>query len=261
MAKKYISENIAYSTIKQLTERRGDYGFDAPYVPIGLGAAGFVGLLLGALLRWIFQKPVPGTVFFVYGIFMLLSSAYYVYTTRRGKFLSWAQLLAELQLKGDEQVIDLGCGRGAVLLMAASLLPEGKAYGVDLWRSQDQSGNAPDTTLHNARLERVVERVELRTADMRRLPFAENAFDVVLSSLAIHNIPEAAGRLQVIDEAVRVLKPGGKLYLVDIHGTQSYASRLRELGMAEVMCHMLDWHFWFGGPWVAARLVKAYKPA
>lgn len=123
MAKKNAPENIAYCTIKQLTERRGDYGFDAPYVSISLGAAGICGLLLGALLRWVFQKPVPGTGFLVYGTFMLLSSAYYVYTTRRGKFLSWAQLLAELQLKGDEQVIDLGCGRGAVLLMAASLLP------------------------------------------------------------------------------------------------------------------------------------------
>ena len=261
MSKKNAPKNAAYCTIKQLTERRGDYGFDAPYVPISLGVAGIVGLLLGALFRWAFQTLVPGTVFLVYGTFMLLSSAYYVYTTRRGKFLSWAQLLTELRLKGDEQIVDLGCGRGAVLLMAASLLPLGKAYGVDLWRSQDQSGNAPDTTLHNARLEGVIERVELRTADMRRLPFAENAFDVVLSSLAIHNIPDAASRLQVIDEAVRVLKPGGKLFIVDIHGTQSYANRLRELGMANVMCHMLDWHFWYGGPWVAARLVKAYKPA
>jgi arsenite methyltransferase len=42
----------------------------------------------------------------------------------------------------DEQILDMGCGRGAVLLMAASFLNEGKATGVDIWSTSDQSGNA-----------------------------------------------------------------------------------------------------------------------
>jgi arsenite methyltransferase len=261
MSKRTILEDNADLTSKQLARHRGDYGFDAPFFPLSLAATGVVSLLLGGLLTWIWRKLVPGIACLVFGVFTLLSAGSYVYTTRQGKFYSWARLLAELQLKGDERVIDLGCGRGAVLLMAARLLPQGKVYGVDVWQSQDQSGNALATTQRNAGLEGVAERVELHTADMRHLPFADNTFDVVLSSLAIHNIPDAAGRLQAINEAVRVLKPGGKLLVVDIHYViPSYVSRLQALDMTEVTSHMLDWRFWYGGPWVAAKLVKAYKP-
>jgi arsenite methyltransferase len=262
MPKKTVLEDNADLITKQLTRHRGDYGFDAPFVPISLGTTGIPSLIFGGLLTWMFRKLVPGIACLVSGIFTLLSAGSYAYTTHRGKFQAWARPLAELQLQGDEQVIDLGCRRGAALLMAARLLPLGKVYDVDLWQSHDQSGNAPEATLHNAELEGVAERVELHTADMRSLPFADNSFDVVLSSLAIHDIPDAADRLQAINEAARVLKLGGRLLIVDIHYVvPEYVSRLRALGMAEVTCRTLDWHFWYGGPWVAARLVKAYKPA
>ncbi|GHO48243.1 class I SAM-dependent methyltransferase [Ktedonospora formicarum] len=185
----------------------------------------------------------------------------YNYTTRSGKFQVWAGILSGIQLRGDEQVLDLGCGRGAVLLMAAKLLPTGKATGIDLWKTNDQSGNAMEVTTRNAELEGVAERVELHTADMQKLPFADNTFDVILSSLAIHNIPEAAGRSHAIDEAVRVLKPGGKLRIADFRNTQAYERRLQELGMLDVKHQTLDWRFWYGSPWTATKLVSARKPA
>jgi ubiquinone/menaquinone biosynthesis C-methylase UbiE len=145
--------------------------------------------------------------------------------------------------------------------MAAELLPEGQAVGVDLWSTRDQSGNSMDATRRNAECEGVADRVELRTADMRDLPFADGTFDVVLSSLAIHNIPTGGGRLKAIDEAVRVLRPGGVLCIVDIQATANYAQRLQELGVGEIERHGLGWRFWYGGPWMAASLVHAVKPA
>jgi ubiquinone/menaquinone biosynthesis C-methylase UbiE len=83
---------------------------------------------------------------------------------------------------------------------------------------------------------------------------------VVLSSLAIHNITSGHGRTRAIDEAVRVLKPGGRLAIADIVATGSYAARLRELGMRDVQRRRLDWRFWYGGPWTATALVTAQKP-
>src|SRR5947209_458016 len=72
--------------------------------------------------------------------------------------------------------------------MVANLLPRGKAIGVDLWKSGDQSGNALSTTERNTELEGVAERVELHTADMRKLPFADNSF-ARLCTFLLNNRP------------------------------------------------------------------------
>lgn len=242
-----------------LARRRGDYGFDAPYVPIMLGTIGLIFTIIG-IIALLASSLFAALFCLVYGILMLLSSASYVYTTRVGKFRAWANILSQLRLRGDEQALDMGCGRGAILLMVASLLPRGKAVGVDLWKSSDQSGNALSTTEQNAKLEGVADRVELHTADMRKLPFADNSFDLILSSLAIHNIPEEAGRDSAIDEAIRVVKHGGRIVIADFRKVQRYEQRLREKGMANVTHRTLDWHFWYGGPWTATKLVTASKP-
>jgi len=226
-----------------------------------LGGIGVIFLVVGILWTWVAPVLVIGVIGLIYGGFFLLSTASYLYTTRVGKFEVWAQLLDELKLQGDEHILDLGCGRGAVLLMAAGLLSTGKAVGVDLWQKRDQSGNAMTVTARNAQSEGVAGRVELLTADMRVLPFADKSFDVVLSSLAIHNIADADGREHAIDEAVRMLKPGGRLIIVDIGNTRRYAQRLQQLDLEEVQHRRLDWRLWFGGPWGVARLVSARQVA
>jgi ubiquinone/menaquinone biosynthesis C-methylase UbiE len=133
--------------------------------------------------------------------------------------------------------------------------------GIDLWKTSDQSGNALEVTRRNAEVEGVADRVDLRTGDVRALPFEAESFDVVLSSLAIHNVPDAAGRAKAIDEAVRVLRRGGRIVIVDINATREYEARLRERGLVEVHRRALGPRLWFGGPWVAASLVEARKPA
>jgi ubiquinone/menaquinone biosynthesis C-methylase UbiE len=192
---------------------------------------------------------------------MLLSAAVYVFTTRWGKFVVWEALLRGLDLRGDERVLDMGSGRGAVLLMAAKLLPRGRAVGIDLWKSVDQSGNTMDAARLNAEREGVGDRVDLRTGDMTRMPFQDGSFDVVLSALAIHNIKDPQARRHAIDEAARVLRPGGRLVISDIQATPEYADRLRELGLSDVRSQGLGWRYWYGGPWMATTLVTASKPA
>jgi ubiquinone/menaquinone biosynthesis C-methylase UbiE len=194
------------------------------------------------------------------GLFLILSAVLYVHTTRSGKFAVWRDLLGGLGLRGDEQVLDMGAGRGAVLMMAAKLLSRGRAVGVDLWRSSDQSGNTLQAALNNAEREGVRQRVELRTGDMTAMPFEDACFDVVLSALAIHNIKEREGRQRAVDEAVRVLRPGGRMLIADIQFAAEYAERLQELGMAEVRRRGLGWRYWYGGPWMATSLVTATKP-
>src|SRR5206468_2531871 len=107
---------------------------------------------------------------------------------------------------GRERVLDIGCGRGLLLVGAARRLGDGgRAVGVDIWQAQDLSGNGPAATLSNAVAEKVMERVAVCTADMRGLPFNDDTFDVIVSSLAVHNVPDDAGRLAALREMVRVL--------------------------------------------------------
>ena len=191
---------------------------------------------------------------------LLATAASYAYTTRYGKFRAWFRVLSDLGLRGDERVLDLGCGRGGVLLMVARMLPRGRAVGIDLWSRSDQSGNCEAATHRNAVLEGVGDRVELHTGDMRSLPFSDETFDVVLSNLAIHNLGEPKDRERAIDEAIRVLKRSGRVAIADLLHASEYAERLSRRGLADVTQRSLGPGCWFGGPWAATRIVMARRP-
>ena len=232
--------------------RRGSYGIDAPYAPAFIAVVAAFELALAVI-----QGKV---VILLAALFILAILGLYLHGTLRGKFVVWAELLDRLNLRGDERILDIGCGRGAVLLMAAQRLTEGRAVGVDLWRSVDQSGNSLEATRRNAVAEGVADRVELHTGDMMALPFDENSFDVVVSSVAIHNIGGRAGREKAIDEAVRVLRPGGRLMIADVRATGQYQARLAKIGMSDVARRGLGWRFWWSGPWAVTGIVTATKP-
>jgi len=94
---------------------------------------------------------------------------------------------------------------------------------------------------------------------MRALPFPDTTFDVVVSSLAIHNIRSNGDRRRAIAEAFRVLKPGGMLAIADIRATAVYEDALRALGAASVERHRLGWRFWWGNPVAGTTLLRASK--
>jgi arsenite methyltransferase len=148
-----------------LRRRYGDYGYDAPRQ--GLLPTGGGGVLLASLAalhqrsgRARLARLELAASLFLFGWFAMC-----LHTTRRGKFEVWADILAGLPLRGDELVLDMGCGRGGVMAMVAKLVPRGHAVGLDLW-TEDQSSNRPETTLQNMELEGVQDRCELKTGDM-----------------------------------------------------------------------------------------------
>ena len=231
--------------------RKGSYGVDAPYLLPVLAVLLAFNLIQGVMSKSLWPFVAAGVV--------MTCAACGLHASRRGKFVVWDELLDRLSLRGDERVLDLGCGRGAVLLLAARRLTTGRAVGVDLWRSQDQSGNAADATRRNAVAEGVADRVELHTADVTALPFQDDSFDLVLSSVAIHNIKGRTGRDRAIEEAVRVLRPGGRLLVADLWATGEYRDHLTKLGMLDITREGLGWRMWWSGPWLATRLVSATK--
>jgi ubiquinone/menaquinone biosynthesis C-methylase UbiE len=141
------------------------------------------------------------------------------------------RLVAALDLKGHERVLDAGCGLGLAVIACAKRLTTGKAIGIDLWAAKDLSNNNPDATRANAAAEGVADRIEVDTGDITKLPYPDASFDVIISMTVIHNIPSAAGRDQALRELVRVLRPGGRIALFDLLYTSHYTEVLHGVGM------------------------------
>jgi SAM-dependent methyltransferase len=222
------------------SQSRPDYGIDAPDVVRNLFVIGAVGVILATLLtlaeshgHFIFIRFLLTPLWFI-GISFVLQGFVMLWGSKVGKLRLRDKLIASIPWRGDETVLDVGCGRGLLLIAAARQLRSGKAIGVDIWQTQDQSGNSPDATLQNIRLENLSDRIELKDADARKLPFPDNTFDVVLSSWAIHNIYSTSGRETALGEMIRVLKPGGRLAVVDIRHVPQYAEFLSRHNLLDI---------------------------
>jgi SAM-dependent methyltransferase len=236
-----------------------NYGIDAPGVIWGLLASAFALLLLGRF----FPRFTIGPVMFIligattyWAVFMFLGALAMIFYSRSGKFHQRDRMLAMINWRGDEQVLDVGAGRGLLLIGAAhKLTAGGKATGIDIWSAKDLSGNKPAAAIENAEIEGVRDRVQVETGDASAMQFSDATFDVVLSNFCLHNIPSREGRDRACREIVRVLKPGGKALICDFIRTSQYANVFREAG-AEV--HRTGWGFLLR--WPQLRVVEVTKP-
>jgi SAM-dependent methyltransferase len=233
-----------------------DYGLDAPTLVRFFLIGGFLLLAVGLALvllstDWL---TAVGSIAFTFGVILTIEGLLMIWSSRYGKLRARDRLLERLGLTGQEKLLDVGCGRGLLLIGAARRLPNGRAVGVDLWSQVDLSGNSASATLANAAAEGVAERVEVHEGDMRKLPFADAGFDAVVASLSIHNIYSVEGRREAILEIVRVLKLGGNVALMDIRHVREYAAGLLSAGMHDVKVSGLS--FWIFPP---VRTVTARK--
>jgi len=161
-----------------------------------------------------------------------------IWSSRTGKLQMRDRLLDSITWKGDEKVLDIGCGRGLLLIGAAKRLQTGKASGVDLWSKHDLSGNNADAVRDNATAEGVLPKIKIETADAQKLPFTDASFDVVLSANTLHLLVDPA---KALAEIARVLKPGGQVRIFDIFDTGEYAKQLQALGLLDVSVSAPSW--------------------
>lgn len=115
----------------------------------------------------------------------------------------WAMdLIAGLDLKGSERVLDIGCGDGKITALLADLLPEGKVVGVDLSPEMISFAGSkyPPEDFRN---------LSFQVADASALPFREE-FDLVVSFACLHWIRD---HLLVLNGIRQSLVPGGRILL------------------------------------------------
>ena len=237
-----------------------DYGIDAPLIARGwFGRAGWS--LGGGLLFWFMNRQeYPGPSARVLGALALVALVcagiawWKIRSSREGKLELREQLLDRLALRGDEKVLDVGCGRGLLAIGAAKRLKTGKVTGIDVWNPQDLSGNSAEAARENAKAEGVADRVRFDAGDARKLVYPDSFFDAVISSNALHTLDDDHERERALREMLRVLKPGGRVVIFDTAETGHYAEVLRECGAQDVT--LSAWTFLWCRP---SRSIAARK--
>ncbi len=120
-------------------------------------------------------------------------------------------LITQAELADCGRILEIGCGTGNLAIKAKRAQPRAEVIGSDpdpraLQRAQRKTGN--------------VEEVRFDQGYAQRLPYADGEFDRVLSSMMLHHLDEDA-KSAAAAEAFRVLRPGGRLHLVDVGGDMS----------------------------------------
>lgn len=140
------------------------------------------------------------------------------------------ELTSRIEWDGRGQVLDIGCGSGALVIRLAKQYKEAKITGVDYWGSgwdyrQKQCEE-------NARIEGAADRTHFQQTSASKLPFADETFDLVVSNLTFHEVKDSESKLDVLREALRVVKKGGKFVFQDLFLIKQYYGTPEELTAA-----------------------------
>ncbi len=132
-----------------------------------------------------------------------------------------------LELEETDRVLDIGCGTGVLTRMIADRLnPEkgGISIGID----------AAARMIRVARKKRETPSCRFETAAAEDLPFENGYFDSIVSSLFFHHVPLDLKK-KALAESFRVIKPGGKLVIADMHIPSTF--------MGSLVSHISRWFF------------------
>jgi len=156
------------------------------------------------------------------------------------------EIVAAAKIRSNDRVLDVGTGRGFLAIEIAKTVAGCRVVGIDVWDAPVKGemhkgfliGNSKENAERNASLEGVSDRVEFRQCDARQMPFESESFDVVVSSAALHQMIDlGTDRPRILEEIYRVLKPRGRLTVVEPMIGQQIAEKLPEVGFRRIEVH------------------------
>jgi SAM-dependent methyltransferase len=219
--------------------KQADYGQDMPGIII---VSTILALFLLAIAGWQFYKYagsqsnhnlIIAIALSSFGILLIILAITGIWSSRFGKLKLRDKVLEKLNFNGSESILDLGCGRGLLLVEAAKRIPKGKAIGADIWDQNLEYKNYPQMVLDNAEIEGVSNRIEVVTADAQSLPFSDSSFDIVMTSLMMHHVQDINKALQ---EMARVVKPGGTIVIADVN-SKRFIPIFKKMGLLDIESH------------------------
>ena len=168
------------------------------------------------ILSLIFALPllIACAAFFL--AFVYFAYARYRFSPKGGNIQSRLQdlLVDRLEWDGNGRALDIGCGNGSVTIMTAKKFPTAQVTGIDYWGGVWEYSKG--VSERNAEIEGVAGRVTFQRASASALPFEDDFFDAVTSNVVFHMVSDVKDKRELIKEALRVVKKGGKFAFQDL---------------------------------------------
>lgn len=207
--------------MKNASRANVNYGNWVPRKLIYGPGALAVAFLALALLHPAFLIGVP----FFLACLVYFSYAHYQFSPRGNNLEERirAPLLDYLDWDGQGRALDIGCGNGPLTTALARKCPGAKVVGIDHWNGLwDYSRRICQK---NAAAECVAHQVTFQKASAVSLPFEDESFDAAISNFVFHAVTDVKDRTELVKEALRVVKKGGKFCFQDVHaGNGTYGN-------------------------------------
>jgi ubiquinone/menaquinone biosynthesis C-methylase UbiE len=191
--------------------KKPDYGNWTPKITIYFPLAVAL-LFLASSIMWSFLL-IPAVFFILVAAFLFYVRFKLSPGAGNVQDSIWSFVVEHLDWSGEGRALDIGCGNGALTVKLALKYPKAEVLGIDYWGKRwDYSMSVCE---RNAAIEGVSDRVTFKRASAVSLPFADGYFDAAVSNFVFHEVGGVKDKRDVIREALRVLKKGGRFAFQD----------------------------------------------
>jgi SAM-dependent methyltransferase len=235
LGSKYKHES--WECMNAQSKENPDYGNWVPkrilYIPLAIGLV----FLTSSLISYFLLIPA--------GFFILvaahLSYVRFKLSPKAGDVQEsvWTLVIEHLNWDGEGKALDIGCGNGALTIKLAQKHGNAEVLGIDYWGKKWEY--SMKVCERNAELEGLSGRVTLQKGSAASLPFDDGHFDAAVSNFVFHEVGGVNDKREVIREALRVLKKGGKFAFQDaflikkMYGdTDALVATIKSWGTAKV---------------------------